>query len=186
MRVSRVIVLTLLTLLLCGAASATMVLPSSIEKMTLGSDLVVRGRIASQSVRAEGATIVTDVVVELAESLKPQANPATGSITVKVLGGTVGDTTMKLDLAPAFADGEEVALFLKRNGDRYLIYGLYYGACRIRTDGLTTTVTGPLYQTGQVYDFTTGRMTVNPVPFGGEPWQNFKARVLAVISAGAE
>lgn len=188
MRLLKTLMAAAVALTLAAGAGATMVLPSSIQKMTTSSDAIVVGRVASQSAATESGKIFTNVVVDVTEWYKSAGVSRPSTITLKIPGGTSGGYTMHVDLAPAFGDGEEVLLFLKKSGTAYVPYALSYGVCRIKSsgDGLTTLVDGPLFSTGQVYDFNAKKMVLNTVPLGGEPLSTFKVRIDAAIAKGAE
>src|SRR5581483_5042297 len=61
-----------------------------------------------------GSTIVTDTVINVTENLLSGSNDST--VTVRALGGTVGDTTVIAEDFPSFHVGETVLLFLSREG----------------------------------------------------------------------
>lgn len=167
-------------------ANATMVMPSSLEQMVAGSDAIIIGIVTAKNSYAEGNKIYTSVTVEVKEYLKSYGSENPSSIELKLLGGTVGTRTMSVDMTPKLETGEEVVLFLKRAGDKYVCYGFYYGVYQIKAskDGLTLTVSGPVYQTGKVYDFTSKTMVLNNLPIGGEPLTVFKGRITSLIAQG--
>lgn len=188
MRIAKTFMALAVFLALAASAGATMLIPSSLQKMTADSDAIVLGRVQSQSTAATGAKIYTTVVVAVTEWFKSETISRPLTINLRIPGGTVEGTTMRVDLAPDFESGEEVLLFLKKAESYYVPYALSYGVCRLTVsgDGLTTLVGGPLFSTGQVYDFTARRMVLNTVPLGGEPLTTFRGRIEAEIQKGAE
>ena len=175
-----------LMVLCAAAANATMVMPSSLEQMVAGSDTIAVGRVTSKTCFADGGKIFTGVTISVTEYLKSYDPDKPAALTLKLLGGTLGTRSMNVDLSPTFQTGEEVLLFLKRADDNYVTYGFYYGVCRITAsqDGLTSMVSGPVYSTGQVYDFVNKTMVLNDLPIGGEPLGACKARILNALALG--
>lgn len=188
MRLVKALITAAAAVALSVGAWAGMILPSSLQKMTWTSDAIVVGRVASQTAASEGGKIYTNVVVGVSDWLKAASPARPETVTLKIPGGTSGGYTMKVDLAPSFADGEEVLLFLRKSGTNYVPYALNYGVVRLTVsgDGLTTQAGGPLFSTGQVYDFTAKKMVLNTVPYGGEPLSSFKNRISDAIAKGAE
>jgi len=101
-----------------GILVAVNLLPLPLDELILKSDVIVIGKVVdilpakqadTQSVRP---TIYTDVVIEAKRYLYGQ--PSILHIAVRVPGGRVGDTVMRVDASPVFDLGEDVALFLSR------------------------------------------------------------------------
>ncbi len=112
--------LVLLASAAAPAAAATFVAPS-VEEMARSSDAVVRGRVAGLASRAtRDGRIVTEVEVLVASAWKGAPE---GSVRLVVPGGRVGRLAMKVDAAPAFAEGEEVVVFLSRAGAAWRVNG---------------------------------------------------------------
>lgn len=168
-------------LLLLGAAvcGATMVLPSSLSKMTKESDTILHGTVTRiDPARKEGGIVYTPVVVQATEYLKALGGLKPPEVTVKILGGELNGTKMTVDLAPEFALGEEVLLFLKKSGDKYVPYAFNFGVFKIGAAGQGgLSVGGALYSTGEVYDFTAQKPVSNDLPLGGELLQTLKSRI---------
>lgn len=184
MRIAKTLLAAAVFLALASISGATMIMPSSLQKMTGGSDTIVVGRVQSQSFSGDGGKIVTNVLIGVDQYIKAPAPSNPTTLTVRVPGGTSGGTTMRLDLAPTFADGEEVLLFLRKTGTVYVPYALSYGVYRVAGDGITSKVTGPLFSTGQVYDFNAKKMVLNTVPLGGESLSTFTGRIQAEMAKG--
>lgn len=145
-----------------GTASATNIVPSTLEYMTGNSDVVVIGQVVSQTSYWEAQQIFTDVRIAVDNYVKipPDASPEP-EITLKLLGGQVGDTHLKIDQAPTFTDGEKVMLFLKHVGDRYVPFGLSYGVYTITENAQQQEVIdGPLFHASEHYNLRT--QTVHP------------------------
>jgi hypothetical protein len=102
-----------LLLLPVGEATAAIVPLKTTEEMTRQADLVVTGCVRGMSSRwnEEHTNIFTFVEVRVAEVLKGTHDGET--LTVKVYGGIVGDTTIGVSNMPRFAVDERVLLFLQ-------------------------------------------------------------------------
>jgi hypothetical protein len=75
---------------------------------------IVVGRVQQVApARQIGGTIVTDTVVGVTEHLLPGTE---STVVVRSLGGTVGNTTVVAEDFPTFTPGENVLLFLSREG----------------------------------------------------------------------
>ena len=181
-RLKSLIVLATFSLVAVAAtASATLVMPSSLEKMTESSDAVIVGRVTGQSVYRDGGYVFTEVHVDVEEYLKSDDPSQPPQVSLRVLGGELDGLRYEVAKAPVFEDGEEVLLFLKRSGDadKYAVYGLYYGRYSVNTaeDGITRTVSGPLFENQKVYNFSAKTMTANSVGQGAQELEGFAEQV---------
>jgi hypothetical protein len=117
----------LLALFLLPAASlATTVLRADVPALTRLSDAVVRGRVVSLQSHwtADGLRIVTDVRLEVVEALKGAPGR---TITIRQPGGTVGNIGQRVSGLASFKPGEEVVVFLERQGPVHVVAGLAQG-----------------------------------------------------------
>ena len=179
--------LTLIAMLACTAqmSQSTLVLPSSLGYMTEKADTIVNGIIRDSYGYWENKVIYTGIHVDVLEYLK-SADPARPQrIELKVMGGRVGDSRLRMDSAPRFKPGEEVLLFLIRHGDRYQVYGFYYGVCRVSTgpDGVSKQVTGPIFSNREVRNLRTHKVQLNALPPGGEKLADFVQRIRKLIES---
>jgi len=119
-RVVQSAILGLILLLLGALSVAAVTIPQSIESMTKESSDVVRGVVMSQQSQwdANHQYIFTTVKVQVAEAIKGTL-AVERQIEIFTLGGTVTDTTLTVEHAAEFADGQEVILFLGRGDNRY-------------------------------------------------------------------
>ncbi len=133
MRSSALLAIVLLGALLAPfRAHATLVRPVTVEAMARRSDAVVRGVVVSRrSVCGSGAKrVVTLVGVETHAVWRGEA-PAL--LTVVVPGGTADGVGQQIAGAPEFTVGEEVVLFLRREGPgRFRVKDLALGKFAIR------------------------------------------------------
>jgi hypothetical protein len=114
-----------------GQATATSLLYQDVPALTQSSDAVVQGTVKKTESRWSGdhKRIVTEVSIEVSEFLKGK-----GSKTVMVLqpGGEVGGIGQRVSGLASFAEGEEVLLFLERQGaEKYRVSGMAQGKYRV-------------------------------------------------------
>jgi hypothetical protein len=104
------------------ALFATTFVNAGPQELAARADAVVRGTVLSREARWSGdrQRIFTVVKVRVLERLKGAAGEA--EVEVAVPGGSAGGYTQAVEGAPAFTDGEEVVLFLHRQGAR--LYGV--------------------------------------------------------------
>lgn len=116
-------------LVAAGPAASATFLEMSVEEVARSSDAVVRGRVVSQAARAtRDGRIVTEVEIEVASAWR--GAPAR-TVRVVVPGGSLGTVALKVDAAPTFEDGEDVVVFLARNGPKYSVSGYALGKYRV-------------------------------------------------------
>ena len=93
----------------------------SYEELAAASDKVVLGAVGVKSSHwGDDAHIYTDVVVYPDVTIKGVDE---GPLTVQVLGGTVGDTTMSVSDGPELPTGSRVVVFLKKESGRFVVVG---------------------------------------------------------------
>jgi hypothetical protein len=107
------IILLLLALAVATMAQAAM-LEVPLKATTNKAAAIVRGEVISQkSDWAHGyQTIYTEVVIRVDESLKGNI-PVGRTVTIRVEGGEVGDTGIRVEHQPRFLEAENVLLFLR-------------------------------------------------------------------------
>jgi hypothetical protein len=171
----------MMVLCFSATATATVVMPSSLESMTQACDAIVVGKVTSTQAYWEDNRIFTAVYVDVNEWVKPSDQDAE-AIELKVMGGTVGDTTLEIDHAPEFAVGDEVVLFLNQVEDKYMPFGIYYGVNYLSqgADGLV--VDGPVFDARKTVDLYTREESLNTLPAGGENLDEFIDRVDNILN----
>ena len=89
--------------------------PADVASLTAASDAVVHARVVrkSSAFGSGGGKIFTTVVLRTLETWK--GAPA-GEVTVLVPGGEVGELSQTVQGAAAFAQDEEVVVFLRQRG----------------------------------------------------------------------
>jgi len=102
------------TLLLCAAwtgTAAASVRQMTLEEMTRESLGIMRGVVKELRPRFEGASLLTDVIVEVRETYKGDLR---GTLVLTLLGGKVGDYEVVATDLPRFTVGEEFFAFVSR------------------------------------------------------------------------
>lgn len=109
-----VLALAALALLATSHASATSVEKMSLRDLAKKSDAIVLARVEDETARYDtNKEIYTYVTLRVLEPVKgPKADAV---ITIRQLGGTVGDIASIVPGTPSFRKGEEVVVFLTKN-----------------------------------------------------------------------
>lgn len=122
-------------LLALGLASATTVVPMSVERLAQVSSLVVKGQAIEtwSEWNPQHTQIYTYAKFQVGSALKGQA-PA--MVVVKQLGGTVGPTIQRVYGVRYLRSGQEMVLFLRPAEEldgTMVISGLMQGKFAVRT-----------------------------------------------------
>jgi PKD repeat protein len=123
---SRVYWLTcILAILFASVAGATTIVMPSDEALVAKSPLIIEGTVVRSTPVAQGDAIWTETVVSVAKTLK---GAAADTVTIREIGGILGDRITKIFGAPEYTAGEHVLLFLTPTprGD-YQTTDLYVG-----------------------------------------------------------
>jgi len=141
--VLRLLLLYLLIITFCQfegkrQVSAAVVLSLTLQDLVQQADLIVFGR-CEEMISAWGAKrrrIFTNITVAPERCLKPCNCPS--RITIRQLGGTVDDFSIKIAGAPEFQKGERVILFLKTSATTfYQVLGMSQGKFSIIRKGVS-------------------------------------------------
>jgi hypothetical protein len=119
------------------SAGATTLLRTDVAELSYASDAVVHGTVRRVESRWSGdrRRIVTDVEIEVTESLKGQAG---GRVVVTQPGGKVGDIGQMVHGLASFTPGEEVVVFLEQRGkDAFRVSGMAQGKFQVKREGKT-------------------------------------------------
>ncbi len=117
--------------LFATAAQATTLVHRDVPALTREADTIVVGRVVKSESRwtADRRRIVTDVTVEVGESLKGAPGE---TVVIRQPGGQVGDIGQRVDGVASFKKGEEVVLFLEKRPDRsFMLSGMAQGKFRV-------------------------------------------------------
>jgi hypothetical protein len=130
-----VLLLAVLHASIATTGSATTLERMSVAKMTQNAQLVVRAQCLANSVAWDGGEIWTFTSFEVEDSWKGAPSGAAQQVTVRLLGGSVGNLTSTVSGVPRFRPGEEVILFLQptARGD-FSIVRWVQGTFRIHRD----------------------------------------------------
>ncbi len=111
------------------ALAATFV-ATSVEETARSSEVVARGRVVSTASRAtrDGRGIVTEVEIAIESAWKGSPD---ATVRVVVPGGRLAHVAQIVDAAATFEDGEEVVVFLARQGAVWRVMGHALGKYRV-------------------------------------------------------
>ena len=125
----------LTALLVAGVASSSTVVGYSFSEMCDRADAIVRGQVVSQHSLWVDGRIMTEVTVEVIESLKGD-HQAGQTVVVLNQGGAVDNLATWVPGAPVFSNAEEVILFLEVSAEQAnpLVLGLGQGKFSVTTD----------------------------------------------------
>jgi hypothetical protein len=113
-------------------AKATTLARLSFDDLAQQSVAVARVRCVSSESRWDGGEIWTESRFAVVEREKGALD---ATITVRMLGGRMGNLTSRVDGVPMFRPGEEVYLFLwGKAGEPYRVLGWSQGTFRIARD----------------------------------------------------
>jgi hypothetical protein len=100
----------MLAIATAATAAATTLERMSLEKMAAAAPVIVRARCAGNSVVRDEGEIWTLTSFDVEEAWRGSPPPR---ITVRLLGGSMGDITSHVSGVPRFLPGEDVVLFLQ-------------------------------------------------------------------------
>ncbi|HEX8439872.1 hypothetical protein [Archangium sp.] len=118
--------------LLCLPAGATTMLRADLPELARSADSIVQGTVRRVESRwsGDGRRIVTDVEIQVSDTLKGQAG---ATVLVTQPGGRVGDIGQMVSGLASFTQGEEVVLFLERRGAKaFRVVGLAQGKYKVQ------------------------------------------------------
>jgi PKD repeat protein len=99
----------LIAVLFVPVASATTIVMPTDEQLIVKSPVIVEGTVLSSVPVRVGTRIWTETQVNVERSIKGDAS---GTITIREIGGVLGDQFTKIFGAPEYSAGESVLLFL--------------------------------------------------------------------------
>lgn len=120
-----------------GDAEATVMQPMRLDQMVKAADVIIRGEVLRQaSSYGDQGRIYTVTEIKVLESLKGGDAPAI-VLKVRQLGGTVDGISQHIAGNARLLEGEEVALFLRRDAEKQLHYvvGMAQGKYAIDRSG---------------------------------------------------
>jgi hypothetical protein len=132
---ARLFLALLIFALVGGGHALALSLRLTLDELTVGADLIVRGRVTqvTSAWDPSGRRIETANTLEILSTIKGE--PAGPSLPVQTQGGRVGDLTMRVSDEPVLAAGEEVFVFLRRGADQgWHVYGGDQGVFHVEGD----------------------------------------------------
>src|SRR5438094_5308535 len=109
-------------LVIACTALATTVIPPSFDDLVGRAEMIFQGTVTDvrSEWTGEGAQrhIMSYVTVNVEETIK--GNPG-ASVTLQMLGGTVGAETMEVADAPKFKVGDRDILFVENKGSQFIL-----------------------------------------------------------------
>jgi hypothetical protein len=123
-------------LIIAGMSLATTVIPPSFDELVSRAEMIFQGQVTDvrSEWTGEGAQrhIMSYVTLKVEDSFK--GNPGS-TVTLRMLGGTVGDETMEVTDAPKFKVGDRDILFVENNGTQFVpLVGIMHGRFRVKKD----------------------------------------------------
>lgn len=138
----RRIAVSLFALALLGVswpAGATVVVAVSVDEMARSCATAVRGTVVARHAAWDDQhrRIYTYTDIQVLETLAGVAVPGT-RVTVRSLGGVVGEVGMNVSGTPRFTEGEEVVVFLQPDRlqeSRFVVLGMSQGKFHVDRQG---------------------------------------------------
>jgi hypothetical protein len=123
-------------LIFAGTALATTVIPPSFDELVSRAEMIFQGSVTDvrSEWTGEGAQrhIMSYVTLKVEDAIK--GNPGS-TVTLRMLGGTVGGETMEVSDAPKFKVGDRDILFVENNGTQFVpLVGIMHGRFRVGKD----------------------------------------------------
>ena len=115
---------------------ATTVIPPTFDQLVNDAEFIFQGNVTdvrSQWVGEGGQRqIVSYVTFKVDDAIK--GSPG-ATYTIRMLGGTVGETTMAISDAPEFKVGDKDILFVEHNGTQFVpLVGIMHGRFHVEHD----------------------------------------------------
>jgi hypothetical protein len=123
-------------LIFAVTALATTVIPPSFDELVSRAEMIFQGSVTGvrSEWTGEGAQrhIMSYVTLKVEDAIK--GNPGS-TVTLRMLGGTVGGETMEVTDAPKFKVGDRDILFVENNGTQFVpLVGIMHGRFRVKKD----------------------------------------------------
>lgn len=161
-----------------AVADATTIARMSLAQLAQAAPLIIRARCGANYVAQDAGEIWTFTSFQVEETWRGEAPP---QITVRLLGGTMGDITSHVSGVPQFRPGEDVILFLQptKRGD-FSVVSWEQGTFRISRNPADTAA----YLTQDTASFATFDPATRQFRATGirhMPLESFRAQVAAAL-----
>lgn len=164
----------MLCLLAAGIAFSLTVENISLERISRESHTIVYGTVLSSYSQWEEKNIFTYTTVRVKESLKGNNS---STITVKQLGGTVGEIGQEVSGSPRLVLGEDVVLFLTQWKGAFWIHSIVLGKFSIISENGRPVAFNDLNNIGLIDPVTKEEITKPNQKSNHIPLQNFLGEV---------
>lgn len=180
----------LVAALICAAplsANATVIVPQTLEQMTVASAAVVRAKVVRRESRWDASHQRIHSYTELKVLDAVHKTKALGkSIVVRTMGGEVGDIGMRVAGVARFEVGEEVLVFLRADpllATDYQVIGMSQGKYRVERAGASVYVVPKVNGLAFATRTANGKMQVSDtgVDLTKVPLSDMVARVKAAL-----
>lgn len=176
--------LAALVALAASPARATLSEALSLNDLVRQSEHVVLVTcVGEQSLRDDRDRIVTDYAIRVDEVSRGPAQPGQ-TLTLRRLGGELGDLGMRIEGEPRLAVGERYLVFLYAAGDVLRPVGMSQGVLPVSDDGGVLVVHPGGAGLGLVTRGPDGRLVPSPPALQSEePWERLRERLDTVRGA---
>jgi hypothetical protein len=139
MKTARLLLLVLSGVALVSAARATTVIPPTFDQLVGQAEIIFEGTVTDVKSQWTGEggerRIVSFITFAVDDALKGAPGQ---TYTIRMLGGTVEDTTMEVTDSPKFKVGDRDILFVENNGTQFIpLVGIMHGRFRVQKDAQT-------------------------------------------------
>lgn len=140
-------ILRLLLLLVSLPVGATVFQVQTVDQQIKEADGIVIGHyLRKKSVKLDDGTVATQMIFKMNKEYGMQSDLfGMDEIIVHYPGGKVDDITVKVDGVPTFIPGENVALMIKSNSDRYWGLNLGMGSFKVVNYGNETLIINSIF-----------------------------------------
>ena len=180
-RITEIVIAAAIALAFAAAISATTIERMSLQKMAQSAPVIVRAQCKGNSVVRDAGEVWTLSSFAVEETWRGETTP---QITVRLLGGRMGDITAHVSGVPRFQPGEDVVLFLEptKRGD-FSVVSWEQGTFRIRRNPSGGTPEIVTQDSASFATFDPATRTFNASGIRNMPLDAFHARVDAALQA---
>lgn len=176
--------LAMLLALVASPAQATLSEALSLNELVRQSEQVLLVTcVAEETLRDDRDRIVTDYAIRVDEVSRGDARPGQ-TLTMRRLGGELGDLGMRIEGEPRLVPGERYVVFLRAVGGVLRPVGMSQGVLPVTDEGAALMVHPGGAGLALVVRDATGRLVPAPAALQqDEPWESLRERLDAVRGA---